>query len=84
MQDWPISGPFDVIFCRNVAIYFDKDVQSRLWSRFAKMLPVGGHLCIGHSERVAGPATQTLESVGVTTYRKTASPQNPHNEGTSR
>ena len=70
MQDWPIKGPFDVIFCRNVAIYFDKDTQSRLWSRFADLLPAGGYLCIGHSERVAGPATASLETVGVTTYRK--------------
>ena len=70
MQDWPIKGPFDVIFCRNVAIYFDKDTQSRLWSRFAELLPAGGYLCIGHSERVAGPASTSLETVGVTTYRK--------------
>ena len=70
MQDWPIKGPFDVIFCRNVAIYFDKDTQSRLWSRFADLLPAGGHLFIGHSERVAGPAGTSLETIGVTTYRK--------------
>lgn len=70
MQDWPIKGPFDIIFCRNVAIYFDKDTQSRLWGRFADMLPAGGYLCIGHSERVAGPASTSLETVGVTTYRK--------------
>lgn len=72
MQDWPIKGPFDVIFCRNVAIYFDKDTQSRLWGRFADLLPVGGYLCIGHSERVAGPALDRLENTGVTTYRKSA------------
>lgn len=72
MQDWPIKGPFDVIFCRNVAIYFDKDTQARLWGRFADLLPVGGHLCIGHSERVAGPALEHLENTGVTTYRKSA------------
>ena len=84
MQDWPIRGPFDVIFCRNVAIYFDKETQSRLWSRFADMLPDGGHLFIGHSERVAGPAAQMLETVGVTTYRKTAAPPKPHKEGPSR
>lgn len=70
MHDWPMRGPFDVIFCRNVAIYFDKDTQARLWSRFADMLAPGGYLCIGHSERVAGPAVPLLESAGVTTYRK--------------
>ena len=88
MQDWPIKGPFDVIFCRNVAIYFDKDTQSRLWSRLAGLLPAGGYLCIGHSERVAGPATASLETVGVTTYRKsqagTADRTTKPKEGLSR
>ena len=88
MQDWPMRGQFDVIFCRNVAIYFDKDTQARLWSRFADLLPTGGHLCIGHSERVTGPAAPSLETVGVTTYRKTAArsadPHKPPTEGTAR
>ena len=70
MQDWPMRGPFDVIFCRNVAIYFNKDAQLRLWHRLTDLLPVGGCLCIGHSERVSGPAAPMLETVGVTTYRK--------------
>ena len=69
--DWPMRGTFDVIFCRNVAIYFDKETQARLWSRLADLLPGGGHLFIGHSERVAGPAAPLLEAAGVTTYRKT-------------
>jgi len=67
---WPVKGPFDVIFCRNVAIYFDKPTQSRLWARFADLLVPGGHLCIGHSERVAGPAEAVLRPVGVTAYRR--------------
>ncbi len=71
MADWPLSGPFDVIFCRNVAIYFDKDTQTRLWQRFANLLCPGATLCIGHSERIAGPALQNLVPVGVTTYQKT-------------
>jgi chemotaxis protein methyltransferase CheR len=70
IADWPFSGPFDVIFCRNVAIYFDGDAQSRLWHRFAALIPTDGHLFIGHSERVSGPATQVTKSVGVTVYRK--------------
>ena len=74
MADWPIKGPFDIIFCRNVAIYFDKDTQARLWLRYADLLPAGGHLFIGHSERITGPASGWLETVGVTTYRKTAEP----------
>lgn len=71
MQEWPVRGPFDVIFCRNVAIYFDKATQARLWQRFATLLAPGGLLCIGHSERLSGPAEAILTSVGVTSYRKT-------------
>ena len=67
--DWPMKGKFDAIFCRNVAIYFDDDTQARLWSRFAPLLKVGGHLYIGHSERVAGPAAAAFEPDGITTYR---------------
>lgn len=70
IEDWPMRRSFDIIFCRNVAIYFDRDTQARLWSRFAGLLPVGGHLFIGHSERVAGPADAVLHSIGVTAYRK--------------
>lgn len=72
IADWPFSGPFDAIFCRNVAIYFDAETQVRLWQRFAAMLPNHGHLFIGHSERVAGEAAQIMKSVGVTVYKKTA------------
>lgn len=72
MNDWPMRGPFDVIFCRNVAIYFDKPTQARLWSRFAALLPAGGLLCIGHSERISGDASDCLHLDGTTTYWKTA------------
>lgn len=67
---WPIKGPFDAIFCRNVAIYFEQATQQELWHRFTQMLRPGGFLFIGHSERVTGPAAQTLKVAGVTTYRK--------------
>lgn len=70
IETWPISGPFQIIFCRNVAIYFDKPTQSRLWVRFGELLAPGGHLYIGHSERVAGPAEQMLRAVGVTAYQR--------------
>lgn len=72
IETWPISGPFQVIFCRNVAIYFDKPTQARLWARFGELMAPDGHMCIGHSERVAGPAEQMFRTVGVTAYQRLA------------
>ncbi|PWE30553.1 hypothetical protein DDZ14_14760 [Maritimibacter sp. 55A14] len=48
--DWPFHGRFDAIMCRNVAIYFDEQTQTRLWRRFADRLQTAGVLYIGHSE----------------------------------
>jgi len=47
---WSIGGPFDVIFCRNVMIYFDKSTQAQILQRFAPLLKPGGLLFAGHSE----------------------------------
>ena len=71
--EWPISKPFDVIFCRNVMIYFDQPTKERLVDRLASQLRPGGHLYIGHSERATGPAEQHLTQVGPTIYRRSAS-----------
>jgi chemotaxis protein methyltransferase CheR len=49
-DDWPVSGPFDVIFCRNVMIYFDKPTQGKILERFAPMMKPDGLLFAGHSE----------------------------------
>lgn len=70
IQPWPLSGAFDAIFCRNVAIYFDKPTQAVLWQRFASHLKPNGHLFIGHSERVEHPETLGLQPAGITLYRK--------------
>ena len=74
MSNWPFKGKFDVIFCRNVVIYFDEPTQMRIWSRFAELLPEGGHLYIGHSERVSGDAKALFDNTGITTYKYIGKP----------
>ncbi len=69
---WPFSNLFDVIFCRNVMIYFDHQTKEQLVWRLANQLQPGGHLYIGHSERVSGPASALLDPVGPTIYRRKA------------
>lgn len=54
MKGWPIKGPLDFIFCRNVMIYFDKATQQRLINRFWDLLDSGGVLFTGHSESLTG------------------------------
>ncbi|HPG88365.1 MAG TPA: protein-glutamate O-methyltransferase CheR [Hyphomicrobium sp.] len=71
MEKWPMRGPFQVIFCRNVVIYFDQATQAALWQRFAGLLPAGGTLYIGHSERLSGPATSQFCADGITTFQLT-------------
>ncbi|WP_341366693.1 protein-glutamate O-methyltransferase CheR [Yoonia sp. BS5-3] len=66
----PFSGGFNVIFCRNVAIYFDRRTQQEVWRKFANLLPEGGSLFIGHSERINKSDNADLETDGITIYRK--------------
>ncbi|HEG42800.1 MAG TPA: hypothetical protein ENH94_02010 [Phycisphaerales bacterium] len=54
MEQWPIQGPIDFIFCRNVMIYFDKQTQQRLVGRYWDLLDSGGVLFTGHSESLTG------------------------------
>lgn len=68
-EPWPMKGRFDVIFCRNVVIYFDKPTQKRLFARYAQMLDARRHLFIGHSETLFQICDE-FELVGNTVYRK--------------
>ena len=69
LEAWPMKSQFDVIFCRNVFIYFDKAVKVRILSGFADRLQPGGLLFIGHSETLHGLSDQ-FELLGQTIYRK--------------
>lgn len=69
LHDWPMKGPFDAIFCRNVVIYFDQPTKQRLFRRYAQLLPVGGYLFLGHSESLHG-INDDFELIGRTVYRK--------------
>jgi len=69
MNDWPIKGPFDVIFCRNVVIYFDKPTQQKLFARYYDLLTPGGYLLLGHSEQL-GKMQEKFEVLGKTSFRK--------------
>lgn len=66
---WPMRGPFDVIFCRNVVIYFDRDTQRQIFIRMARLQEEGCHLFLGHSESLLDVSTQ-YRLVGQTVYRR--------------
>jgi len=68
-SDFGIGDPVDVIFCRNVIIYFDQPTRSALLNRFSRQLRPGGYLFLGHSETLNGLDVPLL-SVGPTVYRK--------------
>ena len=54
MPPFPMQGPFDVVFCRNVMIYFDNRVRSNLLREVTRLLKSGGYLMVGHAESLAG------------------------------
>lgn len=69
MDEWQLSQKYDVIFCRNVLIYFDNPKKQRLARKYWEHLVSGGHLFLGHSETLH-KISDDYDSVGKTIYRK--------------
>jgi chemotaxis protein methyltransferase CheR len=72
MHEWPVRGPFEVIFCRNVIIYFDKETQRALFARMAELQRPGDILFLGHSESLY-KVSDKYDLIGRTVYRRNAS-----------
>jgi len=69
MKAWPIKPGIDVLFCRNVVIYFDKPTQAVLFDRYANILADHGHMFIGHSETLYNVCDR-FRLLGKTIYEK--------------
>ena len=69
MDNWSVGDVKDVIFCRNVVIYFDRESKTNLIDRYADNLKDGGYLFIGHSESLY-KITDRFELIGNTIYQK--------------
>jgi chemotaxis protein methyltransferase CheR len=68
-SDYSSLGKFDIIFCRNVLIYFERDVQYRILDQFCRILNKGGYLFLGHSESING-FSLPLNHIKTTIYSK--------------
>ena len=69
LHPWPMTGPFDLIFCRNVVIYFDQETKNQLIQKFADLLRPNGYVILGHSETMTREAS-LFTPLGSTIYRK--------------
>jgi chemotaxis protein methyltransferase CheR len=72
IKPWTLRDKFDIIFCRNMLIYFDHELQNKIISQFCDVLQPGGYLYLGHSESVRNKHLP-LKMVGRTIYRKVTS-----------
>ncbi len=68
---YPLKGPMDMIFCRNVMIYFSKAQKQQIMGEFLRLLPVGGYLCLGASESLIG-IDDRFALIGHAVYQKRA------------
>lgn len=71
MNDWPMKGEFDLLFCRNVVIYFNKDTQRVLFDRYANILKEDAYMFLGHSESLY-KVSDRFTLLGNTIHRKAA------------
>jgi chemotaxis protein methyltransferase CheR len=71
METWPMKGQFDVLFCRNVVIYFNKDTQRVLFDRFANVLKEDSYMFLGHSESLY-KVSDRFNLLGKTIHQKAA------------
>ncbi len=71
MDQFPFRRKFDVIFCRNVMIYFDRETQQRMVNKFTQFIKPGGYFIVGHSESLSG-ITHKLQYIVPTIYRAPA------------
>lgn len=67
---FPMHGPFDAVLCRNVMIYFDKGVRTRLLAEIGRLLKPGGFLFVGQSESLTGRLSTNLKIVRPSIYVK--------------
>jgi chemotaxis protein methyltransferase CheR len=70
-SQYPVSGVFDAIFCRNVLIYFDQQSRAAVIGRMMSLLGSGGHLFLGHAESLTG-MNHRMKSVAPAVYRMAA------------
>jgi chemotaxis protein methyltransferase CheR len=68
--NYPVDRNYDVIFCRNVLIYFSKTSQDAVLRRLCRHLRAGGFLILGHSESLAGASQDDMRQVAPTIFRR--------------
>jgi chemotaxis protein methyltransferase CheR len=67
---YPVDRDFDVVFCRNILIYFDQKTQNEVLSRLCRHLRRGGYLFLGHSESLAGSGQKMMQQIAPTIFRR--------------
>lgn len=65
-----MKGPIDVIFCRNVMIYFDNNVRNRIVDQVLRLLKPGGLFMVGHAESIQGPQLKQFKRIGASMYQR--------------